>query len=142
MHVRQQKRVKGGVFDMELVARKWQKGGAFFNVVLKRVHFLNLGQNLRKKGYILSSQSLKRVPCSPPVTTRKGSYFENHFLTWVSSLRSSDPRAPYSMHVLTSRCVLVGIVLHPCVPVYCATKHAVRAYTCSLAVSSTVVMHI
>jgi hypothetical protein len=29
-HVRQQNRVKGGVFYMEQAARKWVKGGAFF----------------------------------------------------------------------------------------------------------------
>jgi hypothetical protein len=58
-------------------------------VVLKRVLFLNLGKN-HEKGYILSSQNLNRVPFSPPVTTRKGSNFENHFLTWVPTLTPSD----------------------------------------------------
>jgi hypothetical protein len=76
---------------MEQAARKWLKGGAFSKVVLKRVLFLNLVKKSRKKGYILSSQNLKRVPFSPPVTTRKGSNFEKHFLTWVPSLRASDP---------------------------------------------------
>jgi hypothetical protein len=76
---------------MEQASRKWLKWGAFFKVVLKGVLFLNLGQKSRKKGYILRSQNLKRVPFSPPVTTQKGSYFENHFLTWVPSLKPSDP---------------------------------------------------
>jgi hypothetical protein len=37
MHVRQQNRVKGGVFDMEQAARKRQKWGAFSKVVKNHV---------------------------------------------------------------------------------------------------------
>jgi hypothetical protein len=73
---------------------KMAKRGCFFSkVVLKRVHFRKFLQKLRKKGYILSSHNLKRVPFSPPVTTRKGSHFENRFLTWVPTLTPSDPQA-------------------------------------------------
>jgi hypothetical protein len=57
---------------MELVARKQLKGGALFKSSLEKGDFVNLGQNSRKQGYILSSQNLNRVPFSPPVTTRKG----------------------------------------------------------------------
>jgi hypothetical protein len=84
-HVRQQNRVKGCVFLHGAGCSKFAKRGAFSKVVLQRVLFLNLGQKSRTNGYILSSQNLKRVQFSPPVTTRKGSNFEKHVLTWVPS---------------------------------------------------------
>jgi hypothetical protein len=100
-HVRKQIEYKGLFLNSDRVTRvtrlgygirlKMAEKGAFSKVVLKRVHFRKFWQKLRKKGYILSSQNLKRVPFSPPVTTRKESHFENRFLTWVPTLTPSDP---------------------------------------------------
>jgi hypothetical protein len=60
-------------------------------------------------GYILSSQNLKIVPVSPPVTNRKGSKFENRVLIWVPSLTPSDPRA--IIPTMTVMCNLIQHVL-------------------------------
>jgi hypothetical protein len=48
------------------------------------------GKDHVKRCTFLASLDLKREPISAPVTTRKGSNFENSFLTWVYRLRPSD----------------------------------------------------
>jgi hypothetical protein len=63
-------------------------------VVLKWVLLWNFGKLSGKKGYIVSSQNLKWVQLLPLVTIRKGSNFENRFLTLVPTLRPSDSPPP------------------------------------------------
>jgi hypothetical protein len=53
------------------IRQKWLERVICSKVVLKRLLFWSLWQQSRKRGFIWSSQDLKRVPFSPLVTTHK-----------------------------------------------------------------------